>query len=453
MDKHLPRILLAASASGSGKTLLTCGILQALINRGKQVASFKCGPDYIDPMFHTKVVGTHSRNLDTYFSGEETTRYLLARNCLEADLAVMEGVMGFYDGVGISTQASSYDLARVTNTPVVLLVNGKGMSLSMVSVIQGMQHFRADSNIRGVILNQVSRRTCELIKPVIEAECGIRVLGYVPNVKDYVLESRHLGLVTPEEVVGLKEKLISLAGILETCIDLDALLEIAGSAPDFAYQKPQLEKLPKPVRVGVARDSAFCFYYEDNLTLLQDMGAELVEFSPLRDEHLPPGLQAVIFGGGYPEIYAAELSANTSMRQEIRGALEKGLPCLAECGGFMYLHEEMEDMELNTHPMVGAIPGRVFRTEKLGRFGYIELTAEKDQLLGAQGLTVRGHEFHYFDSTNCGEAFTARKPSGNRSWKCLHGTETLGVGFPHLYYYSNPQVAYDFLRKGADYVI
>lgn len=452
MTKHLARFLLAASSSGSGKTLLTCGILQALIRRGHRVASFKCGPDYIDPMFHTKVVGTRSRNLDTFFSGENTTRYLLAKNCQQADLAVMEGVMGFYDGVGTGTQASSYDLARVTSTPVVLLVNGKGMSLSIAALIQGMMRFRGDSNIQGVILNQVSQKTCELLRPVIERECGVRVLGYVPNVKEYVLESRHLGLVTPEEVVGLKEKLESLAGILETCIDLDVLLEIAGGAPDFEYEEPEYPRLPLSVRVGVARDSAFCFYYEDNLTLLQDMGAELVEFSPLTEEHLPEGLQALIFGGGYPEIYAEKLSANRTMRQEIKAALDKGMPCLAECGGFMYLHEEMEDMQHCSYPMVGAVAGKVFRTEKLGRFGYINLTAEKDQLLGPQGLQVRGHEFHYFDSTNCGDVFTARKPSGDRFWSCMHGTETLAVGFPHLYYYSNPGIAYEFLKKGAEYV-
>ena len=451
---HLPRFLLAATSSGSGKTLLTCGILQALINRGKRVASFKCGPDYIDPMFHMRVVGTRSRNLDTYFTDEEMTRYLLARDCEDVELAVMEGVMGFYDGIGVSTQASSYDLARVTSTPVVLLVNGKGMSLSMVSMIEGMIHFREDANIQGVILNQVSQSTYGKLKDLIEKECKVRVLGYVPNVQDYVTGNRHLGLKNPEEIAEIRDRLNSLASILENCIDIDGLIRIADQAPHFYYHRPELPRLEKTIRVGIARDEAFCFYYEDNLELLRDMGAELVEFSPIRDEHLPEGIQALVLGGGYPEVFAEKLSANVIMREEIRQALESGLPCVAECGGFMYLHDEMEDMKRFSRPMVGFVRGRVYQSEAHGHhIGYIELTAAKDQMLGAKGTTIKAHEYHYFGSTDCGNSFHARKPSCSTEWECMHGTDTFSGGFPHLYYYSNPQAAFEFLKKGSQYVI
>ena len=446
---HLPRILLAATSSGSGKTLLTCGILQTLVNRGMKVSSFKCGPDYIDPMFHTTVIGTHSRNLDTYFTDEKTTRYLLARNSQGMDIAVMEGVMGFYDGVGVTTTASSYDLARVTGTPVILLVNGKGMSLTMISMIQGMINFREDANIQGVILNQVSQSTYGSLKELIERECGVDVLGYVPNVQDYTLESRHLGLVTPEEIVDLREKLESLASILETCIDIEGLIDIAEQAPHFRYKRPELPKLDTTVRVGVARDSAFCFYYEDNLELMEEMGAELVEFSPMHDAHLPDNIDALYLGGGYPELYTHELSANESMKKDIREKLEGGMSCMAECGGFMYLQEEMEDMKGFTVPMVGFLPGHSYHTDRATRFGYVELIPKEGEVPWENHTTTKGHEFHYFDSTECGDTFIAKKPTLKKQWTCIQTKKNTMAGFPHLYYYSNPSAAFEFLQRAV----
>lgn len=448
----LPRILLGAASSGSGKTLLTCGILQALKERGLTVSSFKCGPDYIDPMFHTRVLSTRSRNLDTYFTGENLTRYLLAENSRESSMAVMEGVMGFYDGVAGSTfTASSYDLARVTGTPVVLIVNGKGMSLSLAALVKGFVSFREDSGIRGIIFNQVSPRIYERLRSVVEQECGVPVLGCVPSLKDYVIESRHLGLVTPDEVEGLQHKLAGLAKILEKNLDLDRLIALAGEAPELTAEEPRLPRLEGPVKIGVARDAAFCFYYEDNLQLLRKMGAELVEFSPLEDAHLPEGLGGLILGGGYPELFTHKLEANASLREEIREAVADGMPCAAECGGFLYLQRELEDMKKFSHEMVGALPGRGYRTEKLGRFGYVELTSRQETVFGPPGTTFRGHEFHYFESTDCGEAFEAEKPVNGARWNCIHGGESLAAGFPHLYYYSNPEAAFRFLEKGRAY--
>ena len=449
-----PRILLTAPASGSGKTLITCGILQALVNRGLKVASFKCGPDYIDPMFHGRVIGTKSRNLDTFFTDADTTRYLFAKNASDCDVAVAEGVMGYYDGLGgVCTEGSTYEVACTLNMPVVLIVGCKGASLSILAMIKGFLEYRRDSHIKGVILNQISPMIYGQLKPLIEQELGIRVLGYVPKVAELALESRHLGLVLPGEIEALKEKLNRLAGVLEDSVDLDGLLEIAKESPQIPVKKPKIpeERKRKKLRIGVAQDDAFCFTYLDNLELLEEMGAELVPFSPLQDKELPDRLSGIILSGGYPELHAKELSKNISMRESVRDAVKNGMPCIAECGGFLYLHRELEGSDGMYYPMAGVLDAKAFRTNKLGRFGYITLEAREDQLLGAAGIKVRGHEFHYWDSDHCGESFHAKKPAGRREWDCVCGNETMYAGFPHLFYYSNLQVPYEFLKKCREY--
>lgn len=452
---QIPRILLTAPASGSGKTLITCGILQALKNRGVQVASFKCGPDYIDPMFHGRVIGTKSRNLDTFFTDADTTRYLFAENAASCDVAVAEGVMGYYDGLGgIRTEGSTYEVACVLDMPAVLIVNCRGASLSLLALIKGFLEYRKDSHIRAVILNQISPMIYAQIRPLIEQELGIQVLGYVPKVPELALESRHLGLVLPGEIEALKEKLNRLADILEETLDLDAFLEIAGKSSSLTVGKPSVPVMTDVanLRIAVAQDDAFCFTYLDNLELLERMGAELVPFSPVQDGKLPDGVSGIILSGGYPELHAEALSRNFSMRESIRHAVEGGMPCIAECGGFLYLHRELEDTDGTFWLMAGVIAGRAYRTDKLGRFGYITLEAKEDQLLGMAGTKVRGHEFHYWDSQCCGDSFHAKKPAGKREWDCVCATDTLYAGFPHLFYYSNLQVPWNFLKKCKEYV-
>ncbi len=628
---HLPRFMLAAPSSGSGKTMITCGILQALKNRGLNPASFKCGPDYIDPMFHSKVIGAKSRNLDTFFADERTVRYLFARTAsqgrrtsqketydmrgkqvpsqggfLTPGISVFEGVMGIYDGLGgTSAKASSYDLAAVTDTPVILVVNARGMSLSVIPLIHGYVDYQKQLGkevIRGVILNQTTKMTCMLLKEQIEAQTGICVYGYVPQLADCVVESRHLGLVTPDEIRDLRQRIERLGAELEQCLDMEGILTLADSAADYQDRelrmpeaaakfcgvfgaggpeagaaagtwRPEAEGCsqneagaavgaPRPepeecfqnekntssvprVRIAVAMDEAFCFYYQDNLDLLELMGAEIVPFSPLHDKKLPDRTDGLLLGGGYPELYAKALSENTAMKAQIRDRIEEGMPYLAECGGFMYLHETMEDMEGNAYPMCGCIEGEAYRTPKLSRFGYITLevaeggktslasgqkkaaeggktslateqkeaveggktslaTEQKEvaedgktlsapeqketacehnagkktgdtagdanrsglffaerqtipipaisansamHLLLAEGQTIRAHEFHYFDSTNPGSSCTAKKPTGSRQWSCIHGTDRSMAGYPHLYYWSNPEFAYRFLEK------
>ena len=465
MKKRIPRILLAAGASGSGKTLLTCGLLQVLVNRGIKTVSFKCGPDYIDPMFHTQVIGTKSRNLDTFFTGENITRFLLAKNSADCEIAVMEGVMGFYDGVaGITTRASAYDLARVTDTPVILIVNSKGMSVSLAAYIKGFMEYKRDSHIKGVIFNQMSPMLYPRMKKLIEEELGIRVLGYVPKVEDCVIESRHLGLVLPEEIPELKERLLKLSQVLEESLEIEEILKLANDAPEIETAEETADgfswRSPQKLRIGLAKDEAFCFFYEDNLDLLRAMGAELVPFSPVHDEHLPEHLDGLLLYGGYPELNGKALEKNFHMRREIAAAVNKGMPVLAECGGFMYLHESMEGMDGKFYEMAGVILGKVWRTPRLTRFGYITLKQNQGTSHGKQEIEILGepdlgvspaHEFHYFDSDNCGTAFHASKPESKRGWDCMHGSDHLLAGFPHLYYYANPKIPQAFLKKCLEY--
>lgn len=449
------RILLAAGASGSGKTLITCGLLQALVNRGLKTASFKCGPDYIDPMFHSRVIGAKSRNLDTFFTDSETTKYLFCENAADCDISVMEGVMGFYDGVaGTTTKASAYDLASVTDTPVILIVNSRGMSVSLAAYVKGFMEYRKDSHIQGVIFNQMSPMLYPRMKELLEKELNIKVLGYVPKMDDCVIESRHLGLVLPDEIPELKENLHRLAEVLEKTLDIDAILQLAESARELSAKEPRIDFcLKHPLRIGVADDEAFCFFYEDNFRLLRKMGAELVHFSPIRDKKLPVGLDGLLLYGGYPELNGKELEKNTSMREEIQKALSGGMPCMAECGGFMYLHEQMEDMGGVFRKTCGVIPGKCFRTPRLTRFGYITLTAGKPVFgRSAEEIgEIPAHEFHYFDSENCGSDFHAAKPLSKRGWDCIHSSSNLLAGYPHIYYYGNPQIPRAFLMKCLEY--
>ena len=353
----MKRIMLAAPKSGSGKTTITCALLQALMDRGESVISYKCGPDYIDPMFHRTVIGVLSRNLDTFFTGEEQTRKLFLKDRGENDFALIEGVMGLYDGLGgIRKEGSSYHLAEVTKTPIILVVDVKGMGRSMIPLIAGFLSYDKAHLIKGVILNRMSAMYYATMKPMIEEELPIKVVGYVPDMKDFALQSRHLGLVMPEEITGIREDLKRLTEEITKTVCVDEIVTIAEHAPvlndvtdiqkieplkaDGAGQpmirkqkaKPHIQKAPV---IAVAKDEAFCFYYEENLRLLQECGAKLVDFSPIHDTRLPDGCCGILLGGGYPELHAEALAANEEMKQSIREAVNEGMPVVAECGGFL----------------------------------------------------------------------------------------------------------------------
>ena len=407
----VPRLLLCAPASGGGKTTITCALLQALVDRGAAPVAFKCGPDYIDPMFHSEVIGAKSRNLDLFLMGEGAVRRSLLENTRGGGVALIEGAMGYYDGIALSSQASAYDLARTTDTPAVLVADVRGRALSAAALVRGMAEFRPDSQIRGVLLNRCSSMLYPRLRDAIQAETGLAVYGYFPDLPECSLESRHLGLVTAAEVTDLRDKLRRLAEQAERSVDLEGLLALAASAPELEAPAP-----PPPARreqrpiLALARDEAFCFYYADGLEELRRQGAELVEFSPLRD------------------------------------------PALPECGGFLYLHRLLSDADGQYDwRMAGAFSGRAWNQGKLGRFGYITMTARNDGLLCGAGEALPAHEFHYWESEAPGTAFRAQKPLSDRGWDCGWHTPALYAGFPHFHFSGCPDAARRFVAACARY--
>jgi len=441
MEHRVPRLVLAGTNSGCGKTTVTCALLQALVNRGMKVGAFKCGPDYIDPMFHSRIIGAKSANLDLFFFEKNTLNYLLARNSADCDVSIIEGVMGYYDGMGLTTtKASTYEVAQTTESPVVLVVNAKGASLSVMATIQGFLTLYPDNHICGVILNQCSAMSYPALAKTMAERFGgkVRPFGYLPKLPECAIESRHLGLVTAAEITDLKEKMELLARKAEETLDINGLLELADVAPPIQCDPVALPRYDVSVRIAVAKDNAFCFYYDDSLQVLRDMGAELVEFSPLSDETLPGEIDGIYLGGGYPELYAEQLSENRSMLNVLRSTLERGTPCIAECGGFMYLTEQIAG-----YPMVGYLKGECFDTGKLTRFGYVTLKAKTDNLLSKAGEEIRGHEFHHWDCIVPGSDFIATKSTG-KSWDCVVATERLYAGYPHFHFYANPNFAKGF---------
>ena len=480
------QLVLAAPRSGSGKTTAACALLAALQARGEYPCAFKSGPDYIDPMFHKKVLGVPSKNLDTFFTDEKTTVQLFLDERVDGDFAVLEGVMGLYDGLGgIYEQGSSYHLAKVTQTPIILVVDAKGMGKSVLALIAGFLQYDTHHLIKGVLLNRMSKGYYDIIKPLIEKELSVKVVGYFPEQKDIGLSSRHLGLVMPDELSDIKKQLNETADRLKKTIDMDLFIDIADAADETGdsenadKDKRQTLKNAEPMRlqdqnnivnIAVAMDEAFCFYYEDNLRMLEKCGAKLQYFSPLHDTSLPKDCDAMLFGGGYPELYAKELSENVSMLNAIKKAFRAGMPTVAECGGFMYLHTYIRDIcddteeqnkadvqnkadiqnDMNKSKLVGALDGGCHFKGKLVRFGYIEL-AEKHSNFLPPNEKIKAHEFHYYDSTDNGADCIATKPATGRSYDCVISHDNYWLGFPHLYYPSNPHFAESFVRKAYEY--
>lgn len=448
MEKRVPRVIFAGTNSGCGKTTVTCSVMQALVNRGLKVGAFKCGPDYIDTMFHSRIIGARSTNLDLVFFTKNTLKYLLGKNGADRDINIIEGVMGFYDGMGLTTtKASTYGVAQSTQSPVILVVGARGAAISILATIQGFLTLYPDNQIRGVILNQCSAMSYPALAQAIEARFGdsVKPLGFLPPMPDCALESRHLGLVTAAEVTNLKDKLQAMAVQAEKTVDLDGILELAESAVPVFCDRVEVPKFGEPVRIAVARDNAFCFYYEDSLDALREMGAELVEFSPLKDSALPENVQGLYLGGGYPELYTQHLSDNKGMLASIRDAISGGLPTIAECGGFMYLTQAIAGT-----PMAQVLPGTCFDNGKLTRFGYVTLEAKKDNLLCKAGEKIPAHEFHHWDCTEPGDSFTAHKTSGRR-WPCAVATDRLYAGYPHFHFYSNLNFAKNFYEACIEY--
>ena len=452
----IKRVMIAAPKSGSGKTVITCALLQALKDHGWKAASYKCGPDYIDPMFHEKIIDVPAKNLDTFFTDEEKTRELFQNSAKNMDIAVFEGVMGLYDGLGgVREEGSSYHLAEVTKTPIVLVVDAKGMGRSIVPLIAGFLNYDKKHLIQGIILNRMSKGYYETLKPLIEEELKTRVIGFLPEKEELHFESRHLGLFLPNEVNHIKEKLVETSELFSKTVSIECIKEIAENAEELEDDEIIAEEInvsgSRPT-IAVAKDEAFCFYYADNIRLLEEYGAKITYFSPLHDEKLPEECHALLFGGGYPELYANQLSANTKMREAVKNAVENKMPIVAECGGFMYLHSSLKDKEGFCYDMAGVIPATCFYTGKLVRFGYIELWEKQKHFL-LNSHSIKGHEFHYYDSTYNGTDIRAVKPVTGKKYSCIIENQTQWMGFPHLYYPSNPVFAKAFIEKAKKYQI
>lgn len=459
--------LLAATQSGCGKTTFAIGLMAALRRQGLNVQPYKVGPDYIDPMYHRAACGHASRNLDAFMLPEPALRYLYARSAAAADVAVVEGVMGLYDGLRPdSIEASSAHISQMLDLPVILLVNARGMSLSLAAMVNGFRDFMQQKSnnplqVAGVLLNNIkSEMGFRYAKNIIERECGLPVFGWLPNRPEFALSERHLGLYCSGEVSDLQQKMDLLAAEITANCDLPALLAATECAALPEPQPPTLpEPLFKPVRIGLAQDAAFNFYYQDSLDLLMELGAELAPFSPLKDKQLPPDLGGLFLGGGYPELYLPELSANQSLLADLQSRLLAGMPCYAECGGFIYLGRSMT-MQGESYPLAGVFPFDFEMTDRLQHFGYMEAEIAPGTPLTyglKQPLSIRGHEFHYTQRQETAEPgpaprYQVHKPAAaSRVWQeGWQVQNTLGA-YPHFNFWAQPQAARNFLQLAADW--
>lgn len=455
--------LITAGSSGSGKTSVVVGLLSLLQRKGYNVGSFKCGPDYIDPMFHRAVMGVESHNLDLFLASADRVKEFYQRYSAGKTAVICEGAMGYFDGLGgVTDEASAWQVADTLDLPVIAVIDAKGASLSIAAQILGLKSLRQPHHIVGVILNKCSKMLYQRLKPVLETETGVKIIGCLTYVEGAEFSSRHLGLYTAGEISDINQRIDKIADALEDSLDFEAFEELCDRGPEASilacrkthanYGKAEASancKTHAKAKIAVARDDAFCFLYEETLDTLKEQGAELVFFSPLHDEGLPKGVSGLYLPGGYPELFAGELSFNEDMLKDVKSAIESGLPTVAECGGFLYLCESLEDGNGDIYEQVGIFEGAATNKEKLVRFGYSLLSQEEDSLLFRKGEEVPMHEFHYWDAADPGSDLLATKPLGGRSYRCAYSTDTLYAGFPHLYLAGKPKLAARFVEKAA----
>jgi cobyrinic acid a,c-diamide synthase len=455
---QIPRIVIAGTNSGCGKTTITIGIMAALVKNGLRVQPFKVGPDYLDPMLHTFVTNYPSRNLDSWLLEERVVTYLFQQAAAGADLAVIEGVMGLYDGLnGASQIASTAHVAGMIGAPTVLVVNGAGMALSIAALIRGFRDFDPTVRVKGIIINQINSEShFRYLRELIETHTGIKVIGYLPSLSEITLPGRHLGLIPSGEITDLTARINSLAVQVGRTIDLELLLAIAREVEPLVpvNLEYELEAKFSGVRLAVAYDAAFNFYYRDNLELLERLGAELVYFSPLADPSLPEGMDGLYLGGGFPEVWAEQLQANVKMRRDVKLQVEHGLPTYAECGGMMYLARQLQNQAGTVYEMTGALPAQSNMARSLQRFGYVDIEWTADNVMGKRGARIRGHEFHYSVTqvdgrVACTYRVTKAAPENKipASWEGGYQVHNLLAGYPHLHFWSNPVFAESFLEQ------
>ena len=424
-------LIISSNCSGGGKTTFTLGLMKALKNRSYDVQGYKVGPDYIDTGFHTEITGKVSRNLDLHLMGEEGVKASFSRG--KGDLAVIEGVMGLYDGKGLDESCSTYSVSKVLdNSPILLVITPKAQSVTLCAEINGIKNFK-NANIVGVVLNCISAGFYKLLKPAIEIHCGLKVFGYIPKDDELKLESRHLGLVQSVEVGNLNKKIDYLSESIEKHIDLDGIIESFKEVKSFE-DNYHLSKSNK--RIAVAFDEAFRFYYKENLELLEEAG-EVIYFSPLRDKKIPEDIDFLYLGGGYPEVFKETLSKNTEMLNSIKEALDNGLKCYAECGGLMYLTGNIDNVN-----MVGFLNGNSEMTKSLNRFGYATLLFKN--------IEINCHEFHK-SKVNLNEetmydviktSYTGEKIN----WRCGYKKNNTLAGYPHVHFFGNLEFIKELLK-------
>ncbi len=447
-------LVIAGVTSGCGKTTVSLGVMAALARRGLRVAPFKVGPDFIDPGHHAMVTGRTSRNLDGWMLSREYNVNGFERNGREADIAVVEGVMGLFDGYdGKSEAGSTAQMAKWLGLPVLLVVDARSMARSAAALVQGFENFDPRLSFAGVVFNKTGSDThLKYLEEALENAVTMPCLGGLRRDADISIPERHLGLVTRQDNPLSADQMERLADLIEQNMDLDGLI---ASLPDLIPGEnapPASSTKPNPVaRIGVAADNAFCFYYQDNLDLLEATGAELVFFSPIKSPDLPENLHGLYLGGGYPELFASRLVENETLRARIKEKSDQGMPIYAECGGFMYLCREIRDLEGVAHPMAGCFPFTIRILRSLKALGYREVTFEKEAILGEKGGMVRGHEFHYSEMEGASDEVEAvysvtSRVGQKQSAEGYRVNNTLG-GYMHLHFGSNPMVAERFVEN------
>lgn len=437
-------LVISSNSSGGGKTTITLGIMKALMKKGFDVQGYKVGPDYIDPAFHSQITGKASRNLDLFLMGEEGVKASFSRG--KGDLGVVEGVMGLYDGKGIDSEYSTAHVARVLNLPVVLVITPKAQCATLCAEINGLINFEK-VNIVGIIFNNISEKYYKLLKAAVEKNCNTRVFGYVPRDEKLSLKSRHLGLVQSSEVDDLKEKIDLCSDLILQHVDVEELLNHFKKTEDYD-DKYHLEN--KGIRIAVAYDKAFSFYYKENLELLEEAG-EVIYFSPLKDKKLPENIDFLYIGGGYPEVFIEELSKNKSMLNSIKENLEKGLKCYSECGGLMYLTEAIESIDgQQVFKTVGFFKGATHMTKTLQNFGYARLKVEKKNNVLPTGMEINCHEFHKsYVSLENEKIYLLTKEMYDgelKNWNCGYvKNNTLGA-YGHVHFFGNIDILKNLLN-------
>lgn len=434
--------LIAGTKSGIGKTTVSMGLMSCF----SDVSPFKVGPDYIDGKFHEYVTGNKSYNLDFFLMGEDGVRESFLKH--HKNFSIAEGVMGLYDGLDNSLDnGSSAHISRILNLPVILIVDGAGRSTSIAAEITGYQNFDRRVNIIGVIINKVSsEKTYEILKEAVEKYCKIKCFGYIPKIENISLSSRHLGLVEAYEVYDLKEKIEVLKNEFQKTIDLKAIYETAEINPccELKNTFSDFKDRYKNVKIGIAKDSVFSFYYNDNIEFLENLGAEIKYFSPLKDEKIPDDVDMLYFGGGYPENYAAELENNISMINSIRDFYNKNGVIYGECGGFIYLSKKLIILDGKEYNFVNLTANIIEMKSRLdiGRFGYINIKY-------GENLCGKGHEFHYSKIKEEGKEkkeFKIEKPNG-RKWECGYSSKNLLCGYPHIHFFKSSDIIFDLLNR------